>query len=64
MRQAVQTIDAQNGSGNLYSVVQQEVELGAQALRRQKADASVTSFQNRYASSGGTFALRTSVFLP
>ena len=46
MRQAVQTIDAPNGSTNLYSVVQQEVELGAQALKREGAEMAVTFFQS------------------
>jgi hypothetical protein len=46
MRQAVQTIDAPNGSGNLYSVVQQEVELGTQALKRESAEMAITFFQS------------------
>ncbi len=46
MRQAVQTIDAPNGSANLYSIVQQEVDLGAQALKRENAEMAVTFFQS------------------
>ncbi len=46
MRQAVQTIDAPNGSTNLYSVLQQEVDLGAQALKSESAEMAVTFFQS------------------
>ncbi|MGB7201775.1 MAG: sulfotransferase domain-containing protein [Pyrinomonadaceae bacterium] len=45
MRHAVQTIDAPNGSGNLYSVVQQEVDLGAQALKH-GSEMAITFFQS------------------
>ena len=33
-------------TGNLYSIVQQEVELGSQALKRESADVAVTMFQS------------------
>ena len=46
MVQARQTIDAANVDGNLYRVLQQEVDLGTQALKQGKADVAVTFFQS------------------
>src|SRR5713101_6425716 len=40
------TIDVPHSSGNLYSILQQEVDLGVQALRRESADMAVTFFQS------------------
>jgi len=40
------TIDVPHLSGNLYSVLQQEVDLGSQALQRESADMAVTLFQS------------------
>lgn len=41
-----ETIDLPHLSGNLYSILQQEVELGRQALERESADMAVTMFQS------------------
>jgi hypothetical protein len=41
-----ETIDVLPLSGSLYSIVQQEVELGGQALMRESADVAVTMFQS------------------
>jgi tetratricopeptide (TPR) repeat protein len=41
-----ETIDIPPLSGNLYSIVQQEVELGSQALKHESADVAVTMFQS------------------
>ncbi|PYS66070.1 MAG: hypothetical protein DMF74_02105, partial [Acidobacteria bacterium] len=40
------TIEIPTASGNLYRTLQQEVELGAQALRSERADMAVTFFQS------------------
>lgn len=40
------TIDVPHLSQNLYSILQQEVELGRQALKRESADMAVTFFQS------------------
>src|SRR5947209_147996 len=40
------TIDVPQSSRNLYSILQQEVELGGQALKRESADMAVTFFQS------------------
>ena len=40
------TIQISEGSKNLYQTLQQEVELGAQALRSDRADIAVTFFQS------------------
>src|SRR2546427_4217409 len=39
-------IDGPNLSGNLYSILQPEVDLGGQALERESADMAVTLFQS------------------
>ena len=44
--QSAKTIDVPHLSGNLYSVLQQEVHLGSQALQRESADMAVTLFQS------------------
>ncbi|HEV2826211.1 MAG TPA: sulfotransferase domain-containing protein [Pyrinomonadaceae bacterium] len=44
--QSGKTIDVPDLSGNLYSVLQQEVDLGTQALQRESADMAVTLFQS------------------
>src|SRR2546425_9706668 len=41
-----ETIDLPHLSGNLYSILQQEVDLGRQALERESADMAVTLFQS------------------
>ena len=46
MQHSIRTIDAPDQSLILYNVIQQEVELGAQALKREKADVAVTFFQS------------------
>ena len=46
IRQSGNTIDVPHSSGNLYSILQQEVELGRQALKRESADMAVTLFQS------------------
>ncbi len=46
MGHARQTIDAPNLNQTLYSVLQQEVDLGSQALKQGKADVAVTFFQS------------------
>jgi hypothetical protein len=45
-RQFDKTIDVPHLSGNLYSILQQEVELGGEALKRESADMAVTLFQS------------------
>src|SRR5207253_328142 len=40
------TIDVPHSSRNLYSILQQEVALGIQALSRESADMAVTLFQS------------------
>jgi tetratricopeptide (TPR) repeat protein len=44
--QSGKTIDVSHLSRNLYSTLQQEVDLGVQALRRENADMAVTMFQS------------------
>src|SRR5437660_10524002 len=44
--QSGQTIDVPHLSRNLYSILQEEVDLGAQALKRESADMAVTLFQS------------------
>src|SRR6266571_1249352 len=44
--QSGKTIDLPHLSGNLYSILQQEVDLGGQALKRESADMAVTLFQS------------------
>jgi len=44
--QSVQLIDVPDDSRNLYSILEQEVELGVQALNRGSADMAVTFFQS------------------
>ena len=46
MGQARQTVDAPDLNRNLYSAIQQEVDLGAQALKQGNADVAVTFFQS------------------
>lgn len=46
MQQSPQTIDASNLNQNLVSVLQQEVDFGAQALKQGNADVAVTFFQS------------------
>src|SRR2546425_12676900 len=46
IRQSGNTIDVPHLSGNLYSILQQEVDLGVQALERESADMAVMLFQN------------------
>ena len=46
LRQSGTTIDLPQVSRNLYSIVQQEVDLGAQALKRESAEIAVTLFQS------------------
>jgi len=41
-----ETIDVPHMSQNLYSILQQEVDLGVQALQRESADMAVTLFQS------------------
>ena len=45
-RQSVAPIDVPHTSGNLYSVLQQEVELGARALEQRSPEMAVTLFQS------------------
>src|SRR6266849_2189061 len=45
-RQSGKTIDVPHLSRNLYSILQQEVDLGVQALKRESADMAVTFFQS------------------
>jgi len=45
-QQSSQTIDVPPSSRNLYSILQQEVALGIQALSRESADMAVTLFQS------------------
>src|SRR6266478_5903607 len=40
------TIDVLRLSRNLYSILQQEIDLGSQALERESADMAVTLFQS------------------
>jgi hypothetical protein len=44
--QSGKTIDVPHLSRNLYSILQQEVDLGGQALKRESADMAVTLFQS------------------
>src|SRR5205085_9344441 len=44
--QSGKTIDVPHLSENLYSILQQEVDLGGQALKRESADMAVTMFQS------------------
>jgi Sulfotransferase domain len=44
--QAAKTIDVPHSNGSLYSILQDEVELGVQSLRRESADAAITFFQS------------------
>ena len=44
--QSGKTIEVPDVSRNLYSILQQEVDLGVQALRRESADMAVTLFQS------------------
>jgi hypothetical protein len=44
--QSSKTIDIPHLSGNLYSILQQEVDLGGQALKRESAEMAVTLFQS------------------
>ncbi len=46
IRQSGKTIGVPHSSRNLYSILQQEVDLGAQALKRESADMAVTFFQS------------------
>src|SRR3989441_9705766 len=46
IRQSGNTIDVPHLSGNLYSILQQEVDLGVQALERESADMAVMLFQS------------------
>jgi len=49
MPQAVQTMDITDARADMYRTVQQEVELGTQALRRKNASMAVTFFQSALA---------------
>src|SRR3989454_5328649 len=44
--QSSKTFDVPHLSGDLYSILQQEVDLGGQALKRESADMAVTLFQS------------------
>src|SRR5437870_10107478 len=44
--QSGETIDVPHLSENLYSSLQQEVDLGGQALQRESADMAITLFQS------------------
>src|SRR6267142_832558 len=44
--QSAKTIDVSHLSGNLYSILEQEVDLGTQALQRESADMAITLFQS------------------
>src|SRR6266542_6828463 len=44
--QSGKTIDVSGLSQNLYSILQQEVDLGRQALERESADMAITMFQS------------------
>src|SRR5437667_7596271 len=44
--QSGKTVDVPHLSGNVYSILQQEVDLGVQALKRESADMAVTFFQS------------------
>src|SRR5438034_5114626 len=46
IRPSCKTIDVPQMSQNLYSILQQEVDLGGQALKRESADMAVTMFQS------------------
>src|SRR6267143_1704967 len=46
IRQSGNTIDLPHLSRNLYSILQDEVDLGGQALKRESADMAVTLFQS------------------
>ena len=45
-RQSSETIAVPQASGTLYSILQQEVELGDEALKRESAEMAVTMFQS------------------
>src|SRR5438445_9148996 len=44
--QSRKTVDVPHLSGNVYSILQQEVDLGVQALKRESAEMAVTLFQS------------------
>src|SRR5947207_11476083 len=44
--QSCKKIDVPQMSQNLYSILQQEVDLGSQALKRESAEMAVTMFQS------------------
>src|SRR6266487_218093 len=46
MPQSGKTIEVPDSSRNLYGILQQEVELGVQALKRESADMAVMFFQS------------------
>ena len=46
MQQAATTIDVPIPSRNVYSIVQQEVDIGVQALKRKDAEMAITLFQS------------------
>src|SRR2546427_12067222 len=46
IRQSGNTIDVPQLSRNLYSILQQEVDLGGQALKRESADMAVALFES------------------
>ena len=46
VKQSAKAIDIADSRQNLYSIVQQEADLGTQALRRESADMAVTFFQS------------------
>jgi len=46
VNQSVKRIDVPTVSQNLYTIVQQEIALGSQALQRESADMAVTMFQS------------------
>ncbi len=45
-RQSGRTLDVAQSSRNLYSILEDEVDLGVQALKREDADMAVTFFQS------------------
>src|SRR5688572_17265796 len=46
--QSGKTMGVPHSSENLYSILQQEVDLGVQALQRESADMAVTLFQSAF----------------
>src|SRR5205085_3893774 len=46
IRQSGKTIDVPHLSQNLYSILEQEVDLGSQALKRENVDMAITMFQS------------------